>query len=150
MSAFIERQRRYPDLLAYPGWDDLMHSQLAWGFDCGPGWLPLIDIALATLNWGSQHAPTATIHVRQVKEKFGRLTIYADLSNVPPPVRDGILSILSHLADLSTYTCEQCGQAGALRSTGGWWQTLCDACETAWQTADEPLSQFRIRLGREF
>lgn len=68
VSAFIERQRRYPDLLAYPGWDDLMHSQLAWGFDCGPGWLPLIDIALATLNWGSQHAPTATIHVRQVKK----------------------------------------------------------------------------------
>ena len=114
MSAFAERQQRYPDLLAYPGWDDLMHSQLAWGFDCGPGWLPLIDIALETLDFGKKHASAARIRVLQVKEKFGRLTIYADLANILPPVRDGILAILSHLADLSTYTCESSVQPGTL------------------------------------
>lgn len=146
-SAFADRQLRYPDLLAYPGWDDLMQSQLAWGFDCGPGWLSLIDTTLEALDLWRQRNLAASIRVRQIKEKFGRLAIYVDTTDVAPSTREAVLRLLSEVADRSAHTCEQCGQPGQCRSTGGWWHTVCDACEAAWQARQEPFSVFRQRMG---
>lgn len=130
-SAFSAYQIRYPGLLAYPGWDRLQESLLSCGFDCGPGWLPLIDDTLAALDAIREQAGLAWLPIRQVKEKFGSLVIAVDDQALSDADQARVHHILEVATQQSRTRCERCGSAGT-RHDDGWYITLCDACWTAW------------------
>lgn len=83
-------------------------------FECGEGWYDIIKNLIEELiatGWDK--------NVSQVKEKFGGLRFYIDLTP------EGGNEIISKYEALSYKTCEKCGKDGMLRK-GGWIQTLCD------------------------
>lgn len=67
------------------------------------------------MNWGED------ITISQIKEKFGTLRFYIYGGS------DAIDKLIDTAEDLSSVTCEQCGQSGELRDNG-WLFTLCDEC----------------------
>jgi hypothetical protein len=79
----------------------------------GPGWAGLLDKLY--------DKKPRSVHVTQVKEKFGTLRFY-------------VSSCLSDFADFiaevekeSASVCEQCGKAGEVRNLS-WVLTLCEDC----------------------
>lgn len=95
-----------------PGW---------YGFACGEGWKALLDEAFTKLKaagWDGE--------IHQIKEKFGTLRMYVSRDGAPE-----FRPIIQEAEEKSAKTCEQCGEPGKLRA-GGWWHTLCDACEEAY------------------
>jgi hypothetical protein len=62
----------------------------------------------------------------QVKEKFGSLRFYTNLSS--PEIDKAIRNAEA----LSCVTCEECGQSGCMRSDG-WIVTMCDQCYKKYQ-----------------
>lgn len=83
-------------------------------FEIGPGWYKLVKDLIEELiaaGWDKQ--------VCQVKEKFGSLRFYINSAS------DECFKIISKYEELSTKTCEECGEPGQLRQ-GGWLATLCD------------------------
>lgn len=95
-------------------------SKLAlFGFECGDGWLGLID---GTLDLIQRHSIDldVDIRLRQVKEKFGELRIYSQGG-------DNLTREIFDIAELvSGKTCEICGQPGQLCNRQGWMQVRCN------------------------
>jgi hypothetical protein len=91
--------------------------------DVGPGWLGLLrglHIELITIDPGYETV--------QVKEKFGCLRVYANVSD--PGCQEAVWAALGRYEALSAAVCENCGQPGECRSDppGAWIKTLCGAC----------------------
>lgn len=87
--------------------------------EIGDGWKPIVRQLVEDLyafGWEGR--------VSQIKEKFGGLRFYAD--GVPASGDD----LIDKAEGWSELTCEQCGNAGELR-TDGWLVTLCDECHDA-------------------
>ena len=116
----------------------------SFGIECSNGWYDIIfklckDIeAELTKN---EVPESDWPHVRQVKEKFGRLRFYLSqselmkgetVSNITEfrPIADmAELQILIQEAEArSLKICEDCGEKGTLRNDG-WLSVRCDACE---------------------
>lgn len=99
-----------------------------WGrwISCGPGWHPILvelESQLAELDSGYV--------VRQCKEKFGTLRVYAHSER--PELRDAFRAAIREAEARSAMTCELCGAPGSLHETGPESpgrivKTLCPAC----------------------
>ncbi len=76
-----------------------------WGFECGPGWLPLFITLANKLN--EMGVKPDNITVRQIKEKFWALRLYVD---VPAYVDDEISALIDQLEQESSNICEACGE----------------------------------------
>jgi len=82
----------------------------------GPGWAGIVH---ALVDFLKGHG----VKIHQIKEKFGRLTVYVDYYK--PEVEEALLA-----AEAASMTvCEDCGLPGRVRG-GGWLLTLCDNCAT--------------------
>lgn len=102
---------------------NLMGGIMAFGFECGDGWLPILEDLFADIDEAAKRDGLACFRVVQVKEKFGGLRVYADNGS------DATENLIKEAENLAWMTCERCGQAGKLRrSASGWFKTLCDAC----------------------
>lgn len=98
-----------------------------FGYECGPGWYPLIEEAKKIIDdWNKEHAIEngEKLCFSQVKEKFGELTIY--LNFYPDDIHKKIIE----LGAKSLKVCEQCGTENGVTSewTHGWIFTLCPEC----------------------
>lgn len=102
-----------------------------FGYECGPGWLPLIEEAKQLVDeWNEKHLDGIDswggykLEFSQVKEKWGELCIY--LNFYPDSLFDKMLE----LSERSHHICEQCGttEAVTLEKTHGWYMTLCPEC----------------------
>lgn len=100
-----------------------------WGrwIGCRAGWYPLIvklDQDLAEID--------PTYEINQVKEKFGTLRYYIELSDearANPDAQQRADELIAEAERTSSTICEQCGQPGSLKQTVGYWyRTLCDSC----------------------
>jgi hypothetical protein len=108
------------------------------GFAVGPGWYPLLESLLATIQSHIDHNNQRREHlleknefnqdipdeihqviVTQVKEKFGGLRFYYEGGD------DFIHGAVWLAESLSTSLCEECGAPGSRRGNG-WVTTLCD------------------------
>ncbi len=94
----------------------------------GPGWQPILDELQAHLD-----AQSPGYEVLQVKEKLGRLRVYAaPAPGASPAQRDALDAAVSDAEARSAAVCEQCGQPGVMRrSPSGWIRTLCPECADA-------------------
>jgi hypothetical protein len=96
-------------------------------FECGPGWIPLIETALTIidnhLHRKHMSNPNAGhITLDQVKEKFGGLRIYfTDHSHYSEYI-DGVFDFAEAI---SHNICEECGKPGKTRGDLSWMKTLC-------------------------
>ena len=87
----------------------------------GEGWHPIIRTLEEILN-----VLDPDYELQQVKEKFGGLRYYAQLSS---PALVGLFeqfhAAIDDAEQESLRTCEMCGNPGSQRG-GGWIKTLCD------------------------
>ncbi|WP_079912986.1 hypothetical protein [Paenibacillus sp. 32352] len=95
----------------------------AYGFQIGDGWFGLLENLFSEIEELYKSRDLAIeIELRQVKEKFGVLTIY--LNNA----LDEVYELTDKYAEQSKTVCYSCGRAGSYRRIGGWWITMCDPC----------------------
>ena len=97
-------------------------------FECGAGWIPLIETALSTidgyLDYKHKINPNAGhIILDQVKEKFGGLRIYFTDRTMYSEYIDGVFDITERMSE---HICEECGRPGKTRNNLSWIQTLCE------------------------
>ena len=112
--------RRYPQLFGPETEPRAIH---AWGFECGPGWLPIIDRLCADLVDIIREEGLAGFHILQVKEKHGSLRVHAAGGN------DRVWDRIDAAEDQSAITCEACGaHPHPIRDRNGWLSTCCDPC----------------------
>lgn len=99
---------------------DFQNNLMAFGFDCGKGWHPLIE---ETLDLIEQQDLPDYFEITQIKEKFGELLIYCNV------YFDAIEDIIESATKKSITICEYCGKSAKLRLINDWWfTTLCDKC----------------------
>lgn len=91
-------------------------SQRFSGFQCGPGWVALIDSTLRELA-----ADCPESRIVQVKEKFGGLRIYLE-----DKTDETAKAILRRAEESSLRVCEVCGAPGQRMATHGWVRVRCD------------------------
>lgn len=100
---------------------DTRGFQMLGGLDIGPGWRHLLfdtSLRLEQLMGSSGQKTRAA----QVKEKFGRLTIYLDGAT------EEMRILLADAEKTSQTICEECGEPGTTDTEGRWWRlTLCEA-----------------------
>jgi hypothetical protein len=132
----------------------LSETCMSRGFCCGDGWFPLVYQLSAQIEAEAQrlglnpHTDTWP-RADQVKEKFGTLRFYVSMhasdegqhvveqfgqmmSLRPVAGIASVQALISEAEEKSGTICEHCGAPGSLRQ-GGWWRTLCDACEAKYQ-----------------
>lgn len=97
-------------------------SSLAEGFQCGPGWYPLIDRLSADIAAILDEMPLAAFRVLQVKQKFGGLRFRVTGSN------ERILNRIAQAQVEAAHTCEGCGRTSRIRSIDMWLTTGCESC----------------------
>lgn len=76
--------------------------------------------------------------VRQVKQKFGELSVWAETGD--PAVADAVRERIAAAEEQSARTCERCGRPGRIQQKpNGWLQALCDehAAEAAKEEWEE-------------
>ena len=109
----------------------------------GAGWHPIVMRLMASIDKMLSDELAAGFRVVQIKEKFGGLRFYWQVSKVtgeededdwlPEAEEDEHRAELAHRISLLTQEaedkcekrCETCGEPGELRP-GGWLRTLCD------------------------
>lgn len=101
---------------------------MPWGFEHGDGWCELIETLCARLDTILQEEPGALIKVKQVKEKFGGLRFYYNLSGASDELADGIRQAVELAAQASSHICERCGRPGSVETNAGWLSALCANC----------------------
>jgi len=110
---------RYPKL--YEGYYlPMTETCMCWGFECGDGWLKIIDNLSSDITALDEKNGSHTV-ATQVKEKFGGLRFYIESGS------DTIFDLIDKAEDESFRTCEFCGEPGTTRDDG-WVSTLCDKC----------------------
>lgn len=72
--------------------------------------------------------PSARIKVNQIKEKFGRLSYYANIDGLPKNHKEMLIFFIKEKTNESKITCENCGNFGQLRNDLKWVRTYCDRC----------------------
>jgi len=112
--------------------EPITQNLMPFGCDCEDGWYHLIEsfCRLAKDELAQQKTPCSLKFI-QIKEKFGGLRLYYDLSLACEPQRQreieaSIAALARFAEDLSYQTCEATGLPGHLYQTG-WHKTLCQA-----------------------
>ena len=98
-------------------------GKLTWGFECGDGWLDLIDHLCYLIHWHLRHNAkpnTEQFVASQIKEKFGTLRFYGHGGD------DKIHAMIEFAESFSGKICEQCGSPGKTKGHG-WYYTACAA-----------------------
>lgn len=127
--------RRFPKIFAQRN-GDMKETCMCWGFSHGDGWARILyDLCLKLELLNKTFG--LNVEAVQVKEKFGTLCFYVNMS-----INEGKLSKkefdivgdmaydVIHAAEYSSgFTCENCGEHGKIYS-GGWVVTRCPACAT--------------------
>ena len=145
-------------------YSDPKKSCMAFGCDHGDGWYSILNAAFSSLkdkydryitDMDTSNSTLIKYHIphvvaKQIKEKYGRLVIYWDLSfpraftrlcKKYPKTMDKIITefygyidgVIRMAEQVSVVTCEECGNPGSLCTTSGdyrgWHKTLCPICE---------------------
>ena len=93
---------------------------MCWGVETGDGFYKIIDTMAKKLTaYAQKH--NIIIEATQVKEKYGRLTVYLNQSNLE------IDAIVQKAEQASLKTCECCGKLGRI-NRGPWYSVRCKSC----------------------
>lgn len=126
--------KRYPKIFQNRN-KTIQESCMAWGFECGSGWLQLIDCLCSEIqnhvDWkiktiqDPEAANLLQVVADQVKEKFGSLRFYYSGG-------DEIVRGMVTLAEaISGKICSRCGSFCEPSTTNRWKSTICESCKQA-------------------
>lgn len=97
---------------------------------CRSGWNGLIYGISESLNDIlfdlNKIYPHAKIKVNHIKEKFGRLSYFANINGFPKNIKDMVIYFIREKSEESKRTCETCGNEGQFRDDLRWIKTLCN------------------------
>ena len=100
----------------------LRSNLMAFGYECGKGWYPLIEKTLDKIEAALPPEMKDDFQVLQIKEKWGMLTIYTSSET------EEIEKILKEATAESCKICEHCGNPANLVVEHGWYVTICPDC----------------------
>jgi len=86
--------------------DPVTQSTMGWGFSCGDGWFPLIDVLCARLQHETDQLGGPQVVASQVKEKYGGLRFYVQGASAAQH------AMIDMAEALSERLCEICGAPG--------------------------------------
>ncbi|MBW8908200.1 MAG: hypothetical protein JF620_04075 [Mesorhizobium sp.] len=117
----VEQRRRYEEIAAeFPG---LVTKR----FECNAGWFSTIREFFLVVRQVIPVGREDAFELRQVKEKFGGLSIYyglgADLSD---EAKAAVSNAYRTAWESAVRTCDVCGEFGRVRVRNGWFATRCD------------------------
>jgi len=98
-------------------------DNLAFGFECGPGWYDLLEKLTQDIVAIIEKKGLEDVYASQVKEKYGTLRFYMSQET------DDIADLIEEAEELSEKTCEVCGEPGTLGQKGYWLCVRCENCE---------------------
>ena len=97
---------------------------MAWGFDCGDGWYPLIRALCICIKHTKQD-----VVADQVKEKYAGLRFYYSGGD------RYIAGLVNMASTMSEYTCDECGNTSTAKIRGGSW--LVCRCDNCWEKSNK-------------
>jgi len=117
---------KYPNL--YRQYNlSMRETCMCWGFECGNGWLNIIDELSKKIT-----ELDPDVQAAQVKEKFGGLRFYIDGGSKE------VYKLIDEAEEESYKTCEKCGTKENVSQTKtGWVLTLCDKCKEERQRKED-------------
>ena len=118
-----ERRRALQDKYEFLHPQDIMHGLMAFGFECGDGWLQILEELFAKIDEIVKRDKLEYFQVVQVKEKFGGLRVYVHGGNKE------ISNLITEAEKKADKICEVCGFAGETHEIDNWYTTLCDRCK---------------------
>jgi len=99
----------------------LKNNLMAFGFEIGKGWMPLVTELLDKIQYLVDNNPEYSgLQVIQVKEKFAQLRVYLNY------YYKEIEELIKEYEEKSCYICEECGEKGEIRNINNWYTALCD------------------------
>jgi hypothetical protein len=94
----------------------------SFGVSTNPGWYPMVEKLL--LDFRALPREDGMVRVNQIKEKFGGLRVYVEVSG-SGDFKERVRGMIEQ-AERSAYrTCEFCSNPGVLRSAG-WMRVTCE------------------------
>jgi hypothetical protein len=91
----------------------------------GDGWRELIEMAVGRIADTLAAAPSSSVTVVQVKEKFGTLRLYWHGKDLSTVAEHAIEDAVAKAEARSACSCETCGEEGVLYRVGGQLVTAC-------------------------
>jgi len=102
----------------------LQNNLMAFGFEVGPGWVPLVAELMDKIQDLVDDNPKyADLEVVQVKEKYGELRVYTNSDF------DEVEELINEYSERLDTVCDRCGEPGKLQSINGWYRVSCDGCK---------------------
>jgi hypothetical protein len=108
---------RFPDLYRQHTLP-MSETCMCWGFTCDDGWFDIIWVLSLAIEDECKQAGVV-IEAVQVKEKFGGLRFYTNIST------DRLWKLIDMAERLSIQICEICGDHGSVCSNNRLIKTLC-------------------------
>jgi hypothetical protein len=133
-----ELMARYPNLFRVK-LDDRIATL---GFpEVGDGWRELVETAVGRIAAAMTAAPSGSLRVVQIKEKFGTLRLSWRGDGLSDAVKNAVREAVALAEARSACTCEVCGAEGRLYQSHGSFTTACTehadgtivASETGWE-----------------
>jgi hypothetical protein len=91
----------------------------------GDGWRDLVERAVGRIADVLATAPSASVTLVEVKEKYATLRMYWNGAGLTKVAEDAIAEAIALAEARSACTCETCGAAGLLHHVGGQLLTAC-------------------------
>ena len=107
-----EIMQQFPELFGTAP-STVRRSNMAFGFEIGPGWRPLLMKTLSKIAAVVKNEKIENFEIVQVKEKYASHRIYTNYCY------DGIDEIIDEAKTLSETICDGCGELGTLKEIRG-------------------------------
>lgn len=97
-------------------------SCLAFGFECGDGWMDLIWNLCLDIEKAMTDEEKKSFKVSQVKEKFAGMRFYTYGAT------EKVNELVQKACKKSYETCELCGAPSKVIDDSGWYYNMCEKC----------------------
>jgi hypothetical protein len=94
----------------------------SFGVSTNPGWYPMVEKLL--LDFRALPREDGMVRVNQIKEKFGGLRVYVEVSG-SGDFKERVRGMIEQAEKQASRTCEFCSNPGVLRSAG-WMRVTCE------------------------
>jgi hypothetical protein len=94
----------------------------SFGVSTNPGWYPMVEKLL--LDFRALPREDGMVRVNQIKEKFGGLRVYVEVSG-SGDFKERVRGMIEQAEKQASRTCEFCSNPGVLKSAG-WMRVTCE------------------------
>ena len=98
----------------------------SFGVSTNPGWYPVVEKLLLDIR--ALPKDDGLVRINQIKEKFGGLRVYAEVSG-SDDFKERVCGMIEQAEKEAHHTCEFCSNPGVLRSEE-WMRVTCEKHST--------------------